>query len=417
MFYKPTPQKSFGPNGTNWPELLPTPFPFDNTIPNKIAVACSWDAIKSAIEKLTQAQVDEGVIIFVEDGTLRGNGASSGSAAVLKGIGNPNWGKRVTVCPKNGYGAVKVENSMKCEDVSNICFALFEIKPDFNFRGCRNSALAWSSYTEWMGCYGSTSYVTANCEFTEVIREKSTVKTGDCWDGYTAGGRIENWLLKGCYLAPNFRPAGSSSHADTLQFAATNGGSYGKMFFKNCAIFSANNCSIQTGNIDGMELDNCAVISSSKSLSRYPRLAGADQGGVNSAFNGSGKNFKIFNSYVFGNLAINTKDAPRVWLKVENTYGDRAYSGVNVPLEGEWLQTNEVFDLDSKCPIPTQSYLKAIWTGSGVVVPPVDPPAEKVKVIVITEVSTDLENWNKISESEIEVGKNTVFTRTMLKKA
>lgn len=376
MFKSPTPVASFGPNGTHWPHLLPTPFPFDDTIPNKISVACSWDAIKNAIQNVTQEQVNEGVIIFVAPGGLRGNGASSGSTAVLKGIGNPNWGKRITVCPRDGYGSIKVTNSMKCEDVSNVCFAMFQIEKDFNFRGCRNAALAWSTYTEWLGGYGSKTYTTSKVEFTEVVREKSLVKDGDGFDVYTAGGRIEGWLLDGCYLAPNFRVAGSSSHADTFQFAATSGGSYGNMFFKNCAVFSANNCSIQTGNVDGMDLDHCMIASSNKSLSRYPRLAGGDQGGVNAAFNGSGKNFKISNSYVFGNLAINTRDAPRVWNNVTNTFADRTYGGVNVPLEGAWLSATENFDLDKRCPIPTQSYLKSVWTGSPVVLPPVDPPTD-----------------------------------------
>ena len=66
---------SFGPNGTHWPEKIPTPFLYDNTVANIIEVPCSWSAIKSAIQGVTANQANSGTLILVRPGELAGNGS------------------------------------------------------------------------------------------------------------------------------------------------------------------------------------------------------------------------------------------------------------------------------------------------------------------------------------------------------
>ena len=99
---------SFGPNGTHWPSLVPTPFMYDDNVANTIVVDPNWNAIKNAINSLSDAQVAAGALILVKPGTLPGNGAGSGSVPMLQDIGSLTWNQRVTVAPRDGYGTVNI---------------------------------------------------------------------------------------------------------------------------------------------------------------------------------------------------------------------------------------------------------------------------------------------------------------------
>ena len=104
---------SFGPNGTHWPELIPTPFMYDNTVSNIVHVPCTWAAIKSAIQAVTNAQANSGTLILVAPGELAGFGSGSGANPVLENIGSTSWAQRVTVAPRDGYGSVKWKNGVR----------------------------------------------------------------------------------------------------------------------------------------------------------------------------------------------------------------------------------------------------------------------------------------------------------------
>src|SRR5690606_19688806 len=74
---------SFGPNGTHWPTVVPTPFIYDPNVEHIIEVECSWTAIKNALAAVTPEQAAEGVLILVQPGSLTGNGSGSTARTVL----------------------------------------------------------------------------------------------------------------------------------------------------------------------------------------------------------------------------------------------------------------------------------------------------------------------------------------------
>lgn len=373
-FAKPERVASFGPNGTHWPEKIPTPFMYDNTVSNIVEVPCSWTAIKNAIQAVTPAQANSGTLILVAPGNLNGNGSSSGSVPVLESIGSTAWGQRVTVAPRDGYGTVTWTNGVRFLKVFGVCFAGFEsagsTPSGVKMQGCRRSALAWIKCTGHLGVYGTDGFVTEGIELVEVVQPDHYLVNDDSADFYAGGGGFTDWRFDGCYHAPRFFFAGSypngKPHTDTLQFAAAGGGSYSNMYFRDTAVFSANNCSIQTGNLDGMTLEKCYVVSDDVSLSRYPHISGGATEGTTNAFNGSGKNFRAIDSVFYGGMALNNRDSSAPWVSVTNTRVNKAYGDLNQPQSGQWtVVSGTSFYQSSMPPYPTDSYLDNIWKNPG----------------------------------------------------
>jgi hypothetical protein len=368
---KPTRVPSYGANGTHWPELIPTPFMYDETVSNIVQVPCTWAAIRTAIQAVTPNQANSGTLILVAPGTLQGNGNGSGAEPVLENIGSAAWGQRVTVAPRDGYGTVKWSGGVRFLKVFGVCFAGFESNPDsgVKFQGCRRSALAWIKCTGHFGVYGTSGIVTEGVEIVEVVQPNFFISNSDSADIFAGGGNIEGWRFDGCYHAPRFYQVpytGGKPHTDTFQFAAASGGSYGSMTLRDGAYFSSNNCSIQTGNVNGLSLDHCYVVSGPASLSRYPHVPGGATEGTSNAFNGSGKNFEARNSVFIGGMAINTTDASRPWSFVQNTRVNKTYGSSNQPLSGAWTVDPSLNETNSGMPpVPTDSYLNGIWANPG----------------------------------------------------
>ncbi len=365
---KPERVVSFGANGTHWPELIPTPFMYDNTVANIVEVDCTWAAIKTAIQGVTANQANSGTLILVKPGELAGNGNSSGSDPVLESIGSASWGQRVTVAPRDGYGTVKWKNGVRFLKVFGVCFAGFESSgiSGVKMQGCRRSALAWIKCTGHFGIYGTDGITTEGIEAVEVVQPNSYVVSDDSADVYAGGGPITGWRFDGCYHAPRFFVVpytGGKPHTDTFQFAAASGGTYGGMTIRDGAFFSSNNCCIQTGNVDGLDLDHCYVVADAVSQSRYPFLSGGATEGSKNAFNGSGKNLTAKDCTIYGGMAINQTDSPTPWTSVTNTKTNKAYSA---PVSGSWTVVANMDENNSGMPpIPTDVYLNDIWKNPG----------------------------------------------------
>ncbi|WP_052573669.1 chitobiase/beta-hexosaminidase C-terminal domain-containing protein [Haloferula sp. BvORR071] len=365
---KPDRVVSFGANGSHWPELIPTPFMYDNTVANIVEVPCSWAAIKTAIQGVTAAQANSGTLILVAPGTLNGNGGSSGSDPVLESIGSATWGQRVTVAPRDGYGTVKFTNGVRFLKVFGVCFAGFESSgiSAVKMQGCRRSALAWTKVTGHFGVYGTDGITTEGMELVEVVQPNHYVVSDDSADIYAGGGPITGWRFDGCYHAPRFFEVpytGGKPHTDTFQFAAASGGSYGSMTLRDSAYFSSNNCAIQTGNVDGLDLEHCYVVSGEVSRSRYPWLPGGAAEATSNAFNGSGKNLTAKDCTFWGGMAINQTDSPTPWTSVTNTKTNKSYSS---PASGAWTVVAGLNESNSGMPpLPTDSYLNDIWKNPG----------------------------------------------------
>lgn len=368
---KPTRVPAFGPNGTHWPELIPTPFMYDDTVANVVQVPCTWAAIRTALQAVTTNQANSGTLILVAPGTLTGNGNGSGATPVLEDIGSAAWGQRVTVAPRDGYGSVKWSGGVRFLKVFGVCFAGFESigESGVKLQGCRRSALAWIKCTGHFGVYGTSGIVTEGVEIVEVVQPNYYVSNSDSADIFAGGGNIDGWRFDGCYHAPRFYEfpyTGGKPHTDTFQFARASGGDYSNMTLRDGAYFSSNNCAIQTGNIDGLNLIHSYVVSGSVSLSRYPHLPGSSTEGTSNALNGSGKNFTAKDSVIIGGMAINTTDASRPWASVQNTRVNKTYGSSNQPLAGSWTVDASLNENNSGMPpMPTDTYLNTIWANPG----------------------------------------------------
>ncbi|WP_193210594.1 chitobiase/beta-hexosaminidase C-terminal domain-containing protein [Luteolibacter marinus] len=344
---------------------------YDENVANTIQVACSWSAIETALKGVTDAQANSGTLILIAPGNLTGNGNSSGSKPVLENLGSVSWNQRVTIAPRDGYGTVKLLGGVRFLKVHGVCFAGFQEDGNdgIKMQGCRRSALAWTKCTGHLGLYGTDGFVTEGMEIVEVVQPNHYVKNGDSADYYAGGGGFSDWRFDGCYHAPRFFEypyTGSKPHTDTVQFAAAGGGSYDTMVFRDSAFFASNNCSIQTGNVDGLALEHCYVVSGEVSLSRYPHLPGGSTEATTNAFNGSGRGFEAKDSIFIGGMAINTSDAARPWRSVINTKVDRSYGSSNQPLSGQWTVDTSLNATNSGMPpYPTDAYLSTIWAKPG----------------------------------------------------
>jgi hypothetical protein len=235
--------------------------------------------------------------------------------------------------------------------------------------GCSRSAFAWIKCTGHLGIYGTDGFVTQGIEVVEMVQPDHYVISDDSADLYAGGGGYDGWRFDGCYHAPRFYEvpySGSKPHTDTFQMAAAGGGSYSNITLRDSTYFSSNNCSIQTGNVDGLFLEKCYVVSGEVSLSRYPHLPGGATEATSNAFNGSGKNFTAKDSVFIGGMGLNTTDSPRPWSFVQNTKTNKTYGTMNQPLSGSWTVDPTLDQNNSGMPVyPTDVYLNSIWANPG----------------------------------------------------
>lgn len=358
----PVAKASFGPNGTHWPSLIPTPSMYDATVPNIVHVECTWEAIAAALKAVTPEQANAGVLIKISPGNLEGKGTST---PMLKDLGSAEWKKRVTVCPRDGYGTVTFSGSINFTAVDGVCFAGFS-GDNWKLQGCNRSAIAWSKVARWFAGYGLTGRMTEKVEICELVQPVQTMRDGDTADIYSSEkGPVDGWLFAGCYAAPSYRPANSKAHEDTLQFAGKS--PYNNMSFVDCAYFASNNCAIQTGGIEGLHFEHCWIAAGEISRKRFPWPEGADNGPrqAEHSFNGGGSNMTAKDTVFIGGLSMSIGKGknPQPWAKVENAVTNHEYTGSAKPREGNWIvMTDE--EILAKFPLPTDptdEYLNSIW--------------------------------------------------------
>ncbi len=352
---------SFGPNGTHWPAVVPTPFIYDDEIPNIIEVECSWSGIKSALASVTEEQAAEGVLILVQPGNLVGNGSGSTRKPVLQDLGSLDWEKRVTVAPRDGFGSVTISEGARIFQVFSVCFAGFDAD-SIAFHANSRSALAWTRVTDFLSVNGTTGAIVRDVEIVEVVIPDAGIGNADSADCYSAGAlETSNYVFDGVYMAPRYRPAGGSGHTDTIQFAETSSGSLLKdILIRDSAFFASSNCAIQVGSIDGLVVEHTYVVGGAPAKTRYPFPEGADTSGANNCFNGSGRDggrgLEAYDCYFVG--GINGHNGG--WLRAENTY--TVYDGDNVPVEGAWIVDKTLNENNPPMPpYPSTEYLQSIW--------------------------------------------------------
>lgn len=357
------PETSFGPNGTHWPSDTPK-----SGYTHVFDVACSWSAISSAIAGVSNSQASQGTLIRVAPGSLVGSieTTNSGGTPAIQNVGSSSWTTKVLVTPRDGYGTV-VTGSHKFQNVRGVTFARF-IGDSWMLRDCSNFNLAWTKLNVGLKTYADTMNV-ENCNIYEVAMINSRADEEDsCQYRASESYYIKDCIWEGVYLAPLFRPVGSSSHLDTLQMFGA--GYYRGLTLRDCLFFGSNNCALQGGGYQISDpyigqpfvtLDHTMLVSQSLAVQlRYSIPSGATGSG-GQAINGPGEPGPWFahNSYLMGSLHSTQ------WNTVTNT---RTITGVsNSIMNGSWAHeswsslTPAAFNA-LVGPEPDDSYLASIWT-------------------------------------------------------
>lgn len=356
----PSRRASYGPNGTHWPANTPK-----SGFGTVIRVACTWSAIGRAIAGVTASQAAGGVIIRVAGGTLPGG-------TVLQNVGNPSWTKNILVTPDKGWGTVTIRDTATFRNVRGVTFARLN-GHHIRLINCTRTNWAHSKLTLGMRTYAEQGRVT-QCNAYEVVMPVSKADPTDPFSyAAAAGASLSNCVWEGCYGAAVFRPSGSSAHLDTFQMFGN--GSYRGLTIRDSILFGGNNCGLQIGGsstadpargTDFLILDHSMVLSQAMSVrTRYRLPAGVSSGAGSQAINGAGEPWQlsaINSSYVLGSMHVTR------WKRIANSYTShsRAVSG-NPARTGSWTYQSSLgamaaARLNNMSPIPTDSYLRSIWT-------------------------------------------------------
>lgn len=356
------PVRSYGPNGTHWPAHTPRT---GHAV--TLRVACNWAAIRSAIASVTAAQAARGVIILVGAGTLPADAARD----MLSNVGSATWSRNVLITPEPGYGTVTMTGTARMRRVEGVTFARF-IAHNIRMVDCTRTTWAHCRLNYGMRIY-SSSGVVSGCDGYELVMPNSRVNPEDAFS-YSAGpgSTLTNCLWEGCYTAPIFRPNGSNAHLDTFQMFG--GGFYRGLTIRDSVFFGSNNCALQIGGsfpndprrgTNFLTIDHSIVMSQSMAMrTRFPMLSGGSGNG-GQAINGGGEDGQlsaINGSYVLGSMHVTR------WNRVQDSYTSHARAVTGNPARtGQWIYRSDLVNmtaaqLTSLAPVPTDTYLRRIWT-------------------------------------------------------
>jgi hypothetical protein len=366
--HRPALVRSYGPNGTHWPDH--TPWIGDTSV-KVVEVACSWTAIAVAIDAVTSAQASAGVHITVRPGTLPGFGASSGSKNVLQGIGSTRWKRNVLVSPRDGWGTVRISDPARIRDVAGVTFARIDGN-EILLTNCTRTAWVHSKMSRGLRMTSSYGATTTQCGAYEIVMADSKADITDPL-GYAAGEGcvLTDCVWEGCYSAPVFRPSGASDHVDTIQMYGT--GWYRGLTIRDTTFFGSLNCALQIGGARPddphlgtpfLTLDHSIITSQATAIrARYPVPPGADAPSIAQALNGIGEPGQLHaaDSLIFGSMYKSS------WGTVRNTKVsyDRAVVNNSVA-DGSWtydagMDNWGTAEFDVLTPAPTDAFLAGIW--------------------------------------------------------
>lgn len=364
----PTCVPSYGPNGSHWPSLIPTPFMYDAAALN-IEVDCSWSAIQTALRQVTAAQAAAGVRITVRPGTLVGLGGSLGSTSVIIDSGSSAWTQRVTVCPRDGYGSVRIDNGFKFTRVKGVCFAGFHVG-GFYWIDCDRSALAWTRVDGYSAIHAQASGgLVTKIELAEVVWPEAQTSNADAFQVIANSGNFTGYQFDGLWMAPRYYVDNTDPrpHTDTLQIYAAGGASYANinLTLRDSVIFGSNNAAIQTGGTQGLTMDRLVVIGGDLGKTVYPVTPGGETAEYFCAINGAGSNWTVTNSHFYGPMLLSNPSgyySNNPFASVSGSTLSEVVAGLVVPASGTWTRVTGTADYLSKLmPNPTTTYLSSIW--------------------------------------------------------
>jgi hypothetical protein len=340
----------YGPDGTHWP--LNTPRADAARVVN---VAASWSAISAAIT--ANARSTDPVVICVAPGTISGgNGAGSTSKGVLRNIGNAELPSRILVSACNGVGTVKVAAGPGVAFVGVAGVSLIGI--DFSAQSVmiRNSEAFGIGYSKVPGLL-----VTANggsgvhdVDIVEIVAgpEAAAGAAYDRVEVKSAGGySIDGLRFAGFYAAPNYKPTGSKSHVDTMQFVTTSGsGTISNVTLADSVLFQSSDQGIMAGANRGGAITHSAFFGGTVGQLRYPMYAGGDPITLANILHGTWSNVRVSDTIVAG--SISSAYTFSAVTGSQSTAGALGFAP---------LGATTAADIDRLAPMPTDARLASIW--------------------------------------------------------
>jgi hypothetical protein len=275
----PTRIASYGPNGTHYPSE-DTPWvnaSFDYTT---TASACTWAAVRTAIEACIARPKSEKTRVLIPSGQLAGNGRGASDAAVLSSLGDLDRDWNILVMPANGRGTVTTADAgIRVATLAGLTF--WGIDHGINGAGngmtiTSSERLRWCwSAGQSFNCHGSNGVFGKDVAFYECVTAESRIVNGDAW---AFRERLDTIQAIGCYIAGTQRFAGDDEHTDTLQLSAAAGGGevYHDILLQDCALWSSTNQAFQVGDAWDVVVDHTLIVAGGKQELRYPWLDGAD---------------------------------------------------------------------------------------------------------------------------------------------
>lgn len=310
--------------------------------------------------------------IRVQPGTLPGNGAGATATPVLQNIGATGRPYRILVVPRDGAFSIGHSASARIHNVKGVTFlgfcpwplgASYESASGIVLTTCTDVAWAWSKTKIFN--ITTTASISDGIEFIECTSPEQALYAEDrCANRNASSGALYRVTYDGCWWAPNYKPAGSSSHCDTLQMSGSTG-TFDTFLFRDCAIFGSTNAAvISTG--DGSDIpatsrnftyDHSLIAASNRGINVYPITPEANQ------FT-SGYPVAI-NAKPWGCIAIDSLIMGKIVPTFQSVANTRVISAQPAPSSGSWIIDASIGSdtawFTANAPKPTDVFLQSIW--------------------------------------------------------
>ncbi|GAA2979887.1 hypothetical protein JOD63_002865 [Microbacterium terrae] len=348
---------SYGPNGTHWPSRTPRA---TDTFDVVVEADCTWAAISKAIAYVDERSRDGAGAVLVKPGTLPGNGAGSSSAPVIQLVGSSGRASRVLVAPRDGIGSITHTGSIRIDRVKGVSFVGFWTHPNsVVLTSVEDVAWAWSKGQAFNATAGKGGPL-SNVEFVECVTPDAKLTESDAWAFRTAGNVLDGVSVIGCYIAPSYKPAGSTAHCDTLQLSGDK--AQANITLKDTVLFASTNAGfIPSGLAKNVMFDGSLLVAGDRMLQRYPVPAQANNftSGAPAAVNGSGtrgilsSRGSTFIGIVRGEWASVQSSTISGSASVPVASGGFTSDPSLAKIDAAWLERT--------VPVPSDDRLRAIW--------------------------------------------------------
>lgn len=357
---------AYGPNGAHWPARTPA---VDAAFDWVVDVDPTWAAIAAAITTATTQHPNGKVKIRVKPGVLpTGAGAGSSSKAAIENVGAAGRPWRILVTPRDGWGTVTGAGGYAMRGVKGVSFVGLDlIDSAVLVRDSQDVALGWSTFA-YLNITANGAAVTG-VEFVEcVLPNQLDIDNADRMAFRVANGHSINGVtMSGCYVAPAYKPAGSTMHCDTLQVS---GGAVSNIAFTDSIFFQSSSQILQFEQTQGVAFTRTALLGGRRGSGRYP--FGADRHvniGQNSVWGKTTSGVTFADSVVLG--SINSRDVivssasntvvshmPAVAPLQGSFTVDSQYANLETPVPAAWF--------DANCPMPSRARLAQVWAALAV---------------------------------------------------